>query len=78
MKEKYKINSWEKKKYLLPTDADFEILVKCKRLEKSNLTDNDRIFVKFIKTQLEEDWRKPLLKMLNRLLKKYKLKTGKT
>jgi len=75
MKGKYKISSQEKKKYMLPTDADFEILAKCKQLEKSNLTDDDRVFVNFIKTQLEEDWRKPLLKMLNKLLKNTKLQT---
>jgi hypothetical protein len=73
MKTKYKITTREKKKYLLPTDRDLEILAKCKLLEKSDLTDNDRVFVKFIKTQLEEDWRTPLLKMLNKLLKKYKV-----
>lgn len=67
-----KITPAEKKKYVLSTDADFEILAKCKQLEKLKLTKEDRYFVEFLKTQLEDDWRKPLLKTLNRLLKKYK------
>ena len=71
MKTKYKVTTREKKKYLLPTDRDLEILAKCKLLEKLKLNKEDKTLVKFIKTQLEEDWRKPLLKMLNKLLKKY-------
>ncbi|MBS3132576.1 hypothetical protein J4470_00405 [Candidatus Woesearchaeota archaeon] len=72
MSEKLKLTSAEKKKYLLPTKADFEILDKCKQLEKSGLTKYDRFLANFIKTQLEKDWRKTLLKELNRLLRKYK------
>lgn len=70
----FKVTSAEKKKYVLSTDADFKILSKCKQLEKEKLTREDRILVNFIKTQLEDDWRKPLIKTLNHLLKKYKLK----
>jgi len=69
--KKFKTTSLEKKKYVLSTNSDFEILAKCKQLEKLKLTKQDRILVKLIKTQLEEDWRKPLQKTLNRLLKKY-------
>lgn len=61
----------EKKKYVLSTDADFEILAKCKILEKQKLAPEDKQFVKFLKTQLEADWRKPLLKTLDKLLEKY-------
>lgn len=68
------LTSKEKKKYLLPTDKDFEILAKFKQLEKLKLTKEDKFLVKFIKTQLEKDWRKPLLKVLNQLLIKYKQK----
>ncbi|NQU98853.1 hypothetical protein HQ533_05270 [Candidatus Woesearchaeota archaeon] len=64
----------EKKKYVMPTDRDFEILAKCKELEKLKLTKEDKLLVKFIKTQLERDWRKPLLVKLNKLLRKYKEK----
>ncbi|MDD3284613.1 MAG: hypothetical protein PHZ07_03400 [Patescibacteria group bacterium] len=31
----------------------------------------DKNIIKFIRTQLEEDWRKPLIKFLNELSKKY-------
>jgi len=61
----------EIKKYVLLTNKDVEILITCKRLEKINLTKEDRSLVKLIKTQLEEDWRTPLKIELNRLLRKY-------
>ena len=72
--KQFKISSLEKKKYVLSKDTDFEILAKCKQLEKIKLTKEDKFLVKFLKTQLEADWRKPLLKRLNQLLKKYKLR----
>ncbi|MBC8501133.1 MAG: hypothetical protein ISS25_03995 [Nanoarchaeota archaeon] len=68
----FKITKKEKKKYVLSTDEDFEILAKCKQLEKLKLTKDDKSLVEFLKTQLEDDWRKPLLKKLNNLLRKYK------
>lgn len=67
-----RITLTERKKYALPKIRDLEILAKCKYLEKLRLTKQDKESVAFIKTQLEYDWRKPLLKRLNRLLKKYK------
>ena len=70
--KKIRISSSEKKKYTLSTDTDFEILEKCKQLEKLKLNKDDRLLVKIIKTQLEDDWRKYLLKTLNQLIKKYK------
>ena len=60
------------KKYLLPTDDDVKILNKCNELETLNLSKDDRELVEFIKTQLEKDWRTPLLEKLGTLLKKYK------
>ena len=62
----------EREKYVLSSDSDFEILRKCKSLERKNLSKTDRELVKLIKTQLEEDWRKPLIKVLNNLTRKYK------
>ncbi|MFA4945979.1 MAG: hypothetical protein WC607_00350 [Candidatus Micrarchaeia archaeon] len=59
------------KKYPLPTAIDVEILSKCKSLEKTNPSKQDAATIKLIKSQLEDDWRKPLLKELNRLSKKY-------
>ena len=69
--KKFKISSLENKKYILSTDEDYEILGRVKKLEKLNLNSEHRSLVKFIKTQLEIDWRKSLLYTLNQLLKKY-------
>ena len=60
------------KKYLLPTDRDIEILDKCNQLEKLNLSKVEFELVALIKTQLEDDWRTPLLMKLDSLLKKNK------
>jgi hypothetical protein len=64
--------SSERKKYVLAKKADFEILGKCKLLEKRKLSKNAAATVKLIKTQLKKDWRRPLIVVLNRLLKKYR------
>lgn len=68
---KLKVTRSEKGKYILSTKLDYEILEKCKQLEKLSLDSNDKAFVKFARTQLEKDWRTPLLKKLNDTLKKY-------
>lgn len=68
----FRISPAEKKRYVLATDDDFEILEKCKRLETSQLRREDKILVKLVKTQLEDDWRQYLITALNRLLRKYK------
>lgn len=68
LSKKFNLTLIEKKKYLLLTDADFEILGKCKQLEKLNLVSKDKLLVKLIKSQLKADWRRPLLKSLNNLL----------
>lgn len=69
--KKARATSLEKKKYVLSTDEDFEILEKCKKLEKQKLAPQDKKIVKLIKSQLENEWRKPLVQSLNQLLKKY-------
>ncbi len=66
-----KSSSLERKKFVLSTDADFEILGKCKQLQKCRLKTSDKKTVKLIKSQLEDDWRKPLIQALNRMLTKY-------
>ena len=68
-----KTSSSDKKKYVLSTSTDFEILAKCKRLENSPLNKEDMLLVKLIKSQLESEWRQPLLKLLNKFLQKYKI-----
>ena len=70
--KKIKISPLEKKKYILSANTDFEILEKCKKLEKLKLNKSDRDLVRLIKTQLEDDWRKYLLSTLNKLMRKYK------
>ena len=66
-----KATAQEKKRYALSTDDDFKILADCKHLEKMRLAKHDKELVKLIKTQLRQEWRKPLLQQLNKLLKKY-------
>lgn len=66
-----KVSLAEKKKYVLATDVDFNILDKCKKLEKLKLSTEDRALVALIKTQLVDDWRKPLVAKLNQLLVRY-------
>lgn len=72
--KKFKVSPIDKKKYVLATDADLEILGICNILVKQKLSENDRKLVDLIKSQLLDDWRSPLLKALNQLLKKYKVK----
>lgn len=67
--KKYTPTTFERKKYVLATQKDIEILEKCRELEKRKLTKEERMLVKLIKTQLEDDWRAPLLKRVNQLLK---------
>ena len=61
----------EKKKYVMSTDRDYEILSKVRQLEKMKLRKNDKILVELIRTQLEHDWRKYLIKTLDRILRRY-------
>ena len=70
--KKINITKSESKKYVLSIDLDYLILEKIKLLEKKSLKKDDKIFVKFIRSQLEHEWRKPLLRTLNSLLSKYK------
>ncbi|MBN2330790.1 MAG: hypothetical protein JXC85_03165 [Candidatus Aenigmarchaeota archaeon] len=70
-KENVTLSTEEKRKYPMPTERDYEILSKIKKLEKLRLTKEDRELVNFIRTQLEDDWRTPLIRALNKLLRKY-------
>jgi hypothetical protein len=70
--KKFKIAPREKQRYVLSTDKDYEILGKIYRLEKLKLSPEDRRLIEFIRTQLRLDWRTPIFKLLNNLLKKYK------
>lgn len=61
----------DKKKYILAKKEDFIILDKIYQLEAKKLSAEDKKLVKFIRTQLERDWRSPIIDFLDRLLKKY-------
>ncbi|MBI2096566.1 MAG: hypothetical protein HYT40_00165 [Candidatus Sungbacteria bacterium] len=63
--------SEDKKKYILKERRDYQILEMIYLLEKRKLSLEDKKIVNLIRTQLEDDWRKPLLKFLNKLAKKY-------
>lgn len=67
----FPVTAAEQKKYLLVTDTDYLILSLCKKLEHQKLTEEDKLLVRLIKSQLEHDWRKELVKFLNTLYQKY-------
>jgi hypothetical protein len=69
-----KLTNYEKNNFVFDEERDYEILEKCKALEKKKLTKEDKKLIKVIKIQLKEDWRKTLLIELNKLMKKYKAK----
>ncbi|OIP57332.1 MAG: hypothetical protein COX79_01155 [Candidatus Levybacteria bacterium CG_4_10_14_0_2_um_filter_36_16] len=71
MKAASTISKRDREKYVLKEAIDEEILIKCKRLETTELNDQDKLLVKLIKTQLEDDWRTPLVKEIARVFKKY-------
>lgn len=61
----------EQQRYVFATDRDYEILAKCRALEAKRLSEADAHIVQLIRTQLETDWRTPLLAELDRLLERY-------
>lgn len=64
--------SKEERKYPLPTKKDFEILARIHEAEALDLTPGEKEQVAFIRTQLKEDWRTPLIEALDRILRKHK------
>ena len=71
LRKKFQVKSGDSKKYILSTDQDYIILGKIYELEGRKLSKNDKILIKLIRTQLEHHWRTPILRFLDRLLKKY-------
>ena len=69
--QEYKMKIIKNKKYLI--DDDRYIFENITKLEKAKLSREDKEAVRLIKTQLEADWKKYLIKKLNRLLIKYKI-----
>jgi len=70
--KRFKIIAKEEKDYVLSTNQDYEILCKIKQLEKQKLSVVDIRLIKFIRTQLRQDWRTPIIELLNDLSERYK------
>lgn len=73
LSKRYNVSSEELKRYVLSEDLDYKILGLIKELETKNLSKEDNKLIKLIKTQLEHDWRKPLIDKLQELRKKYQI-----
>lgn len=69
--EKVKLSRNEQSKYVMADSRDYQILASIKQLEQKPLSKEDQILVALIRTQLEKDWRKPLMKMLEKMKQKY-------
>ena len=67
---KYGITAEDEAPYVLPEEADYEILAQIKDLESKNLSEEDREELSFIRTQLFADWRTPILEKLSDIKKK--------
>jgi hypothetical protein len=70
------ISAKEKKKYMLPEKKDIEILNLIHELEKFRLLHIEEFLLLWTRTQLEDDWRKPLLQIL-KVMKKNSKKSSK-
>ncbi len=68
---KFQPTTLDKQKYVLEDPKDLVILEKIKSLEIKKLQKEDKVILKLIKTQLERNWREPLIVYLNKLIKKY-------
>ena len=67
----FPVEAKDRKRYILSTDQDYQILGRIYELERKKLSDKDEALVKLVRTQLEHHWRTPILRFLNQLLKKY-------
>ncbi len=70
--KKFNVSEEEKTKYVLSTDEDYAILGKIHELEQLPLNEIDRELIVLLRTQLEDDWRGPIIKALDKLLGRYK------
>lgn len=67
----FDITEEEKRRYVFDELRDFQILDLCRKLEKLDLSSSDRKAVEMAKSQIEDDWRTPLLTYLQKLLTEY-------
>lgn len=72
LKQQAQVATEEVKRYVLSTDKDYIIIDKIHKLENQRLSDADKEIVELIRTQLELDWRSPIILRLDGLLDKYK------
>ena len=63
-------------RYVLSEAQDMDILQLVKRLERRHLSASERAILRLIRTQLEADWRTPLLRFLRTLDRKYCTMSG--
>lgn len=70
------INTKEKRKYLLIEKRDIQILNLIHDLEKLKLSPIEKFIILWTRTQLEKNWRKPLLQIL-KIMKKNSTKNSK-
>ena len=63
-----------KQKYALKLKIDLDTFIRIKKLENKKLNKEDKRMLRFIKSQLEYDWRKPLIKELDKIEKKCQTK----
>ncbi len=62
-----KLSPEERKRYILPTEKDSEILEKIKDAEGlPDLSGREKMILEFLKTQLEKDWRTPIITFLEK------------
>ena len=66
-REKYGIKPDEESGYVMADERDYAILAKIKELEAKDLCEVDKETVAFCRTQLEDDWRKPLIEKLDEI-----------
>lgn len=76
--KKFPVKTRDRKKYILSTDQDYEILSKIYELERNKLSDKDKALVRLIRTQLEHHWRTPIIAFLNQLVAKYRKSAGRS
>ena len=69
--KKIGVSGREQGKFVLLTDKDVEILRRCNKLKKT-ANKEDRVLIKLINSQLEEDWRRPLINQLKIIEKRGK------
>lgn len=77
LKKRFALKKGEAEKYVLSTDEDYQILWLIHQLERKKLSPLERRLVEFARTQLEREWRKPLIKFLKDLLAERDRRTSK-